>query len=138
MLLSLYSFMKKPFVVILAVYYLAITSGVTVNLHYCMKRLASVEWFGAKSDKCGRCGMDTHKSNKCCHDELKVVKLDEDHLKAPVTEFAFSVDQPVIPAYSSFITSFLFNTDIVNHYDQYPPPLLSAQDSYLQHNVFRI
>lgn len=130
--------MKKPFVVILAVYYLAITSGVTVNLHYCMKRLASVEWFGSKSDKCGRCGMNKHKSNKCCHDEFKVVKLNEDHLKSPVAEFAFSVDQPAVLAPSSFITSFLFNTDIENHYDQHPPPLLSAQDSYLQHNVFRI
>ncbi|MBN8674599.1 MAG: hypothetical protein J0L56_10720 [Chitinophagales bacterium] len=130
--------MKKTVVAILAIYYLTVTCGVTVNLHYCMKRLASVDWFGSKADKCGRCGMDMHKSSKCCHDEFKVVKLNEDHLKSPVAEFVFSADQPVVLAHSFFITSFLFNTDIENHYDQHPPPLLSAQDSYLQHNVFRI
>lgn len=130
--------MKKPIVVILAVYYLTVACGVTVNLHYCMKRLASVDWFGVKADKCGRCGMSMHGDNGCCHDELKVVKLDEDQLKTPVTDYVFTADQPAVLAYSSFITSFLFNTDIENHYDQHPPPLLSAQDSYLQHNVFRI
>jgi hypothetical protein len=70
--------MKKIIVGILAVLYLAVSSGVVMELHYCMGKLAGVELYGGKDDKCGRCGM-TEKKGGCCHDELKIYKLEDAH-----------------------------------------------------------
>ena len=52
-------FMKKIVVPILLLCYLALTTGVIVNLHYCMNRLASTELFASESKQCGKCGMHT-------------------------------------------------------------------------------
>ncbi len=41
---------------------MTIASGVVVNVHYCMGRLASVEYGYDDHDVCGKCGMsDTKK-----------------------------------------------------------------------------
>ncbi len=70
--------MKKILIGILAVLYLAVSSGVVMEAHYCMGELAGVELYGGHDDKCGKCGM-TEKKNGCCHDELKIYKLDDSH-----------------------------------------------------------
>lgn len=66
--------MKRFIVTILAVFYLGVSSGVTVHFHSCMGRL--VEWGLTKDDakKCGNCGMKKDNSVDCCKDrhfELK-------------------------------------------------------------------
>jgi hypothetical protein len=70
--------MKKVLTGILAVLYLAVSSGVVMELHYCMGKLAGVELYGGQDEKCGRCGM-TEKNTGCCHDELKIYKLEDAH-----------------------------------------------------------
>ncbi len=44
----------------------------------------SVHLFETSADVCGRCGMDTHESNGCCRDEVKVVKLEQDQNKTTI------------------------------------------------------
>ena len=70
--------MKKAVVTILAILYLTITSGVVVNVHYCMGRIASVAYGYDDHDVCGKCGMPG-KKNKCCHTESKLVKVQDAH-----------------------------------------------------------
>jgi hypothetical protein len=70
--------MKKIIVGILAVLYLTVSSGVVMELHYCMGKLAGVELYGGDDDKCSRCGM-TEKNSGCCHDEFKIYKLEDAH-----------------------------------------------------------
>jgi hypothetical protein len=70
--------MKKVLISILAIVYLAVSSGVVVEMHYCMGKLAGIELYGGNDEKCGRCGMIEKKSG-CCHDELKIYKLNDAH-----------------------------------------------------------
>lgn len=60
--------------------YLAITSGLVLQIHYCMGREtgSSVQFAATDQTACGICGMKNAK-NKCCHDEVKFVKLQDVH-----------------------------------------------------------
>ena len=46
--------MKKIYTGILAFVYLAVSSGVALELHYCMGNKAGMELFGGGSDTCGK------------------------------------------------------------------------------------
>ncbi|MBK7290033.1 MAG: hypothetical protein KBF82_00355 [Chitinophagaceae bacterium] len=130
--------MKKILTSIVLVCYLAVTSGFVINHHYCMDRLASTQLFSSSEKVCGKCGMHTDDSDGCCRDEIKVVKLVQDQNKIPVVTYEFpSIDQLVIEP-SEFIAALFQNTDLLGHSYNHSPPLLSAQDTYLQINVFRI
>ena len=130
--------MKKFAVSIALVCYLAVSCGVVINHHYCMNRLASTQLFATEKKLCSKCGMHTEKSNGCCHDEVKVVKLLQD--QNTISDFIYklpSIDAQVsIP--SEFIAAAFYNVNEQRHFHNHSPPLLSAQDIYLQINVFRI
>ena len=70
--------MKKVFVGILAMMYMTVSSGIAMEIHYCMGKKAGVDFYGSANDKCGRCGMKEKKSG-CCHDEHKFYKLSDSH-----------------------------------------------------------
>ncbi len=93
--------MKKVLIGILAIVYLAVSSGVVMELHYCMGKLAGVELYGGKDDRCGRCGM-TEKKGGCCHDELKIYKLEDAHKN--VTN-AFSFGEEKVAVISNYAVS---------------------------------
>jgi len=73
--------MKKIYTGILAILYLAVSSGIAMEIHYCMGKKAGVEFYGSTSDKCGKCGM-TDTDNGCCHDEFKFYKISDSHYSA--------------------------------------------------------
>lgn len=75
--------MKKLLFSISFICYFAVTSGIVINSHYCMKRLVSVHLFETSAKKCGKCGMEVHESDGCCRDEFKVVKLEQDQNFVP-------------------------------------------------------
>jgi len=117
---------------------MTLTCGVVVNLHFCMDRLASVQVFGEKADHCGQCGMAMHEDNDCCHDEVKVIKLEQDQNKTASPDYT-------IPALSAlaFFSSVYMNAPVLPEaYSVVPvvhsPPLLTGQDIYMRINVFRI
>lgn len=130
--------MKKLVLAISFLCYLTVTCGVVVNLHYCMDRLASVHFFGNESDECVQCGMSMHAKNPCCHDEVKVVKLEQDQNKFSTPDYT------IMGLCALCITpSEYFNAPFVSSLNlrigqDHSPPLLSAQDTYLQISVFRI
>jgi len=130
--------MKKFSVAILACYYLVAICGVSVNMHYCMKRLVSTQWFGEKADTCGKCGMDMHEYSDCCHDELKVAQLEEDQVKTPAVSYEIPAIDPIMVTPSEFMVARFHTEKTQLHFLNHSPPLLSAQDTYLQNNVFRI
>jgi len=68
--------MKKFIVAIFAIFYLAISSGFTVHMHYCMGKLADWDLGHNKSKTCSKCGMEKsmEKDNGCCKDEHKFIK----------------------------------------------------------------
>jgi hypothetical protein len=71
--------MKRIYIGILAVLYLAVSSGIAMELHYCMGKKAGMDLYWADSDKCGKCGMPEKDKAGCCHDEFKFYKLSDFH-----------------------------------------------------------
>jgi len=130
--------MKKITVVILLFCYLAASAGVIVNFHFCMDKLASARLYEKKAKKCGKCGMHTESSTGCCRDEVKVIKMEDDQ-KVTVS---FSYSLPALETLghesSEFIIASFYNVPLIRHYQTHAPPLISAQDTYLQNSVFRI
>ena len=86
--------MKKVFTGILAVLYMTVSSGIAMEIHYCMGKQAGVEFYGSSDDKCGKCGM-TDKKSGCCHDEHKFYKLSDSH-KTVSNDINFTADEIAI------------------------------------------
>ena len=98
--------MKKFILSILTFIYLGVSSGLAMEVHYCMGQQAGFEFFGSDNDRCGRCGMKENKSG-CCHDEHSFYKLTIDQ-KHVVNDISF--DQvPVILLSEFFIQSYSIN-----------------------------
>lgn len=130
--------MKKPIAVILIIFYLAATSGIVINSHYCMKRLVSVNLFETKAKVCGLCGMEMHDNNGCCHDEVKVLKGVQDQVNNTVVSFELPSLEAIQVNHADLFVAITGMTGVQKHFQNHSPPLLSAQDTYLQNNVFRI
>ncbi len=70
--------MKKIYIGILALIYMTVSSGIALELHYCMGDKAGIDLYGSASDTCGKCGM-SEKNMGCCHDEFKFYKISDSH-----------------------------------------------------------
>lgn len=130
--------MKKAILSIVVISYLAVSSGIVINFHYCMNRLASTELFAMEGKQCGKCGMNIHKSDGCCHDEVKVVKMEDDQKLTSALSFDLALFDLVAQEPSPFITTPFYNSNVKAIPDQHPPPLSSLQDTYIANCVFRI
>ena len=135
-LLPLTQTMKRGIAVILMVIYIAFSSGVVINYHFCMNELASARLFEKDTDVCGQCGMHND-NNGCCHDEVIVLKSEDDQSSS--VAFHFGIKPPPVTNDLTEI-SFLVhqNPDDQRNAVTAPPPLLSGQNIYLQNRVFRI
>nr|WP_295867759.1 hypothetical protein [uncultured Chitinophaga sp.] len=83
--------MKRFFAIFFAFLYTLLTSGFTVNVHYCMGKLASVKLQNVSDkDQCKKCGRPV-KSMDCCKNEAKFCKVTTSHQAAK----ALQQDVPV-------------------------------------------
>ncbi len=93
--------MKRLTAILLALIYISTTSGIVVNAHYCMGEISSVALGASNSATCGTCGME---NQGCCHDDLQVIKLTENHNMSTVNFELPVFDSPrqnlEIPAYA--------------------------------------
>jgi uncharacterized protein YfcZ (UPF0381/DUF406 family) len=126
--------LKKLLAISLAVVYLAISSGVVVNIHYCMGEIAEVVLGHKSSDTCGKCGME---NKGCCHDDVKVVKIQDSQSVASInTHFAKAEAQA--PAYHelSYAATVLPVSIIVQ--TAHAPPGKAEVPLHIRNCVFRI
>ncbi|HVG42680.1 MAG TPA: hypothetical protein VM888_13805 [Chitinophagaceae bacterium] len=102
-----------------------------------MDKFNSIELGTAKSEECAKCGMQKADSDGCCHDEVKVVQLQQDVRVVAYSEVDFSIAPIILP-----ITHHLqlpFYNFILSKEKWFPhPPLLSKQDSHVTNCVFLI
>ena len=80
--------------------------------------------------------MHVSKSHGCCHDELKIVKLQDDH-QTSTASFELKSLPPAVITLAEFRLVETSNDRIVD-YLNHSPPLLHPQEIYLQNRVFRI
>jgi hypothetical protein len=126
---------KKGLVFILAVIYITLTSGIVVNIHYCMGRVAGVTYGAEREHRCDKCGMEQRKG--CCDTQHKLVKADDDHI------FAKSVSAPLTLtalAPKIFPELDLSFTPSREHYNTryHSPPDFRGNNLAVYNSVFRI
>jgi hypothetical protein len=128
--------MKRSAVAILAIIYLAISSGVVVNIHYCMGKMSSAKLQAWTPSSCG-CGKKMESKKGCCKTELKVVKI-EDAQKATYADLA--IHAPVIPLVTelNLLQTPFYNAQSVIFTKEHSPPVNAGQETYLRNCVFRI
>ncbi|QEC43491.1 HYC_CC_PP family protein [Pseudobacter ginsenosidimutans] len=128
--------MKKAFVAILAILYITLTSGVIVNVHYCMGHIASVEYGYDDHDVCGKCGMTGEKEG-CCHTEYNLVKVDDEHQSIPADLPSFQMPVSIIPDEIVWIDPAPAKP-VTTAFTYEDPPDQYSNSHYLHHCVFLI
>lgn len=128
--------MKKAVIAILAILYVTVASGVVVNVHYCMGRIASVEYGYDDHDVCGKCGMSGEKKG-CCHTEYKLVKLQDEH-RLVQASVSFPELPAIVPVQTSFLQQPLSGVEACLSLSYHSPPDFRLNIVYLRNSVFRI
>ncbi|MFM7711088.1 MAG: HYC_CC_PP family protein [Ferruginibacter sp.] len=129
--------MKKVLLSVFTLFYLLVSTGFTVDLHYCMGHFVGVDFHNNENEACDRCGM-TEKNNGCCHDETAYFKLPQGH--TTLTQFhtpAFSADviMPTIQQWPASINWPIISTHVFRLIDL-PPP--DGPPLFILHGVFLI
>jgi hypothetical protein len=128
--------MKKAIIAILAFIYLFVSSGVAMEIHYCMGKKAGVELYGSGNEKCEKCGMKEKKGG-CCSDEHKFYKLSDSH-KNVSNELSFSIPsvfvETVFPSLDVQNSFDIFTSELNNH----SPPDYSAPPACILNCIFRL
>ena len=132
--------MKKFLATILAVLYLATTTGATVHLHYCMDKLFELNLWASEQDECSKCGMETSQQtdNGCCKDEHKQVKLENDHFKSAVAFLAMPLTETALPVHFNEISPVLFSSVSEENPRSHAPPRSCGLAIYKRNCIFRI
>jgi hypothetical protein len=81
---------KKVIIAFIAIIYMLVNVGFTVNVHYCMGEVDHISINESVSEHCGKCGMHTAESEGCCKDDFKLVKLTEDQKVKPLSFYDFA------------------------------------------------
>jgi len=116
--------------------YFVFSCGVTLNFHFCMGRFSSMELYKQPAKSCSTCGMRV-KNPKCCHDEVKLIKLQNVHQHSSLA-YNHDVTQSSLFAAFCYFTTFLENEEAAPNRIIHSPPLPSLRDVYLLNGVFRI
>ena len=114
--------------------YLGLTSGLAVNIHYCMGKIADVQLNDYHETAC-KCGKKT--AMPCCNHQYELVKVNDAHQQV-AADFDLKTPQITLHTFENLVALLLApqtqQATIANH----TPPLLSPPDIYLQNCVFRI
>ena len=128
--------MKKIFVLIVAVLYITVSSGLPVTLHYCMDKLVGWGVTHQQANKCGKCGMAKKAQDGCCHDVQKFIKIDKAHQPAEAF-FSFSHIPAEQPKEHISVVSFLNSPLNIKNNRSHAPPREQVA-TYIFVCVFRI
>jgi hypothetical protein len=128
--------MKKVILSILVFSFFLVNTGFIVNLHYCMNKLHSWQVGADDSEKCDSCGMTVSDKNGCCHNEVKVVKLQQDVIHA--AEKTELVNAPFLLSFASIYLGLPVRpAETTQVFNGYSPPIISFQEAYIKNRVFR-
>ena len=127
---------KKFFLTILTFLYLLLSTGFTLEVHYCMGAIASIDISSNDESICAKCGMK-EKNTGCCRDEIKFYKFDKGFksskniayhqtlVSAPVTTFNVQDYSRSLKSLEAKVTSSI-------------EPVIGGPPIYLRNRVFRI
>ena len=116
---------------------MTVSSGIAMEIHYCMGEKVGAELYADSDDTCGRCGMKEQQKGGCCHDDHQFFKLEDSHKKA-VNDIAFTVGEMAVENhYPSLVWELpLQNGGELFHNNS--PPGYCPPPARILHGVFRI
>lgn len=127
--------MQKFLVIFFSMLYLTVTSGITMNLHYCGGKLKTVSLFSNNEKGC--CG-SKKKSKGCCKDKTKTIKVEENHKASKITETCNPSVHLVAVLSSHLLFNLLDNNEANITSNYHSPPVLYDNPLYLKHRVLLI
>lgn len=130
--------MKKFIITILAVFYLGVSSGATVHLHYCMGKLIDWSFSHEEANECSNCGMEQGNSKNCCKDQHHKLTV-KDSPKASIIVYHFNTWGLDIPltAYKQLADLYIDSTEQDDLYI-HSPPRTQATPAFIRNCNFRI
>ncbi len=128
--------MKKAFALFITVLYLAVSTGLVLEIHHCMGEVADFSVMASKESFCGSCGMPKD-SNSCCKDELKIVKLQDSH-KLLNSNYQLESPHSPIPNHYGYLNDRKLSRILTAKGHSNPPPGLSSPPLYIVNCAFRI
>ena len=128
--------MKKVLASILLLLYVTASSGIVINLHFCMNRLDSAKLGVVKTELCTKCGMATDELNSCCDNEVKVIKI-QDVQKVSGLNYNFISFKTIAAVPNNIFVEPLSAINDYSFVNNHSPPI-NKQDTYLVNCVFRI
>lgn len=130
--------MKKFLITILAVTYLSVSSGATINMHYCMGKLMNWDLSQEQVAKCGSCGIGKTGHKGCCNDKQTILQIEKDQ---KISESVFQVlkysPAVVVGVYPALPVVRLSSTG-TNNPLAHSPPLIGSVPVFILHCNFRI
>lgn len=114
---------------------MTVSSGIAMDVHYCMGKEAGTDFFAGENKKCGKCGMQDKKG--CCHDEHKLYKLGTDH-KTVSADINFGIAEQDLPPVFSPFNHFLPASLAVEKPADNSPPHYSQSNICIRNCCFRI
>jgi len=127
--------MKKFFTIFIALAYFAVSSGVIVNMHYCMGKLYGVSYHASTTSHCSKCGMD---GSGCCKDDMQVIKLADAQNTVPAIQFELPSLQPLIVTHYSADWALYNSGSSKTFFTGAPPYNLKPGSLNILHCVFRV
>jgi hypothetical protein len=129
--------MKKALASILLLIYFTVSTGFSVNMHYCMDTFSSWDFGAVEGDSCDLCGMAKDKGNDCCRDEVKVLKLQQEMPQAKDLTYQIYLPSLIHTTWGFNVLSLQNGVHKEQHFNP-RPRLLHQQEIYLRNCVFRI
>jgi hypothetical protein len=108
--------------------YLLSTVTTVIDVHYCMGRLACVQWEHPGAPVIAGCGMEKSSGDHCCRTEVKVFKVSDDHQPAGAY-FVVAPTPVLLPLAYSRIQSPLWNGQVPGACVARPPPDIPESSS---------
>ena len=129
--------MKRFFAILFAVLYTTLTSGVAINVHYCMGKVAGIDLREAPAGKCQLCGKPS-KGMDCCKDEFKFCKVTESHQAAKALQQDFSIAMNIQLPVRILTVPALPVAKVLTGRDHPDPPEITDNHLFLQNCTFLI
>ena len=128
--------MKKAAIAIIAVLYFGVSSGIAMEIHYCMGKRSGMDFYGEQKDKCGKCGMSGKKAG-CCNDEFKFLKINDSYKNVSNQIVFGTVGIAILPVYQEYKSN-LANTKASLPHRGHAPPGFTRPSACIMNCVFRI
>ena len=117
--------------------YMAVSSGIAMEIHYCMGERAGVDFYKKNNDKCGRCGMANEDKSGCCSDDHLFLKIHDSHQKV-VNTLDFSLQTEAVSITLPEYDWTLPLKESVAQVNNHAPPDIPQLSARIFHGVFRI